>query len=483
MAAKVKFDRGAWWVFTHYQGKRKKKRIGPTKANKREAEQIARKINAALALGTFSTEQRRTLPCDAEIRRWHTAYAPTMKLSYRLSTESLIRIHLVPFFGSKDLRELREVDLLAFVRRKLEDGLAPRTIRNALAIVRRVLHLAQREGLVDRNPAARIGELMRRVGRQAATETEEAQFWRREEANRLIELARIHEPGFAPILVFFFSTGARRGEALGLRWEDVDFEGRSIRIRRSITRGKVTTPKSGRGRTVAMPHSLAETLFDLLAVRRRDAMGREWGDVPKYVFCSEAGAPLDSSNLSRAWNRLRRRAQTKGIRPLKLHSTRHTWATLALASGKSIRWVADQLGHADPAMTLRVYAHVLHEEEADLSFAEFGDPKRPYTAPRDEAESEEVANYPKTLAPPGGLEPPAYGLGNCCRGPVGAPGGPRGRPTWQSLAKRVLAGPRGSSRRSSRASVLRRWCMNRRLEVIRRPSPRDVRGGWATISA
>ena len=69
------------------------------------------------------------------------------------------------------------------------------------------------------------------------------------------------------------------------------------------------------------------------------------------------------------------------LRPLKLHCARHTWATFALQAGESIRWVADQLGHADPALTLRVYAHAMLEGEVDLSFAEFGSPRRPNTAP------------------------------------------------------------------------------------------------------
>ena len=83
MAAKVKWDRGAWWVFTHYQGKRKKKRVGATKAHKREAEQIARKINGALALGTFAPDptQKKSLPGDAELRGWLETYTPTMKLT------------------------------------------------------------------------------------------------------------------------------------------------------------------------------------------------------------------------------------------------------------------------------------------------------------------------------------------------------------------------------------------------------------------
>ncbi len=116
---------------------------------------------------------------------------------------------------------------------------------------------------------------------------------------------------------------------------------------------------------------MPEELVDLFASRRREALARGWPEVPPPVFCSEAGTPQDGGNLSRIWARFRRRFQAEGIRPLKLHAARHTWATLALESGKSIRWVADQLGHADPALTLRVYAHALPEEERDLGFADF----------------------------------------------------------------------------------------------------------------
>ena len=73
---------------------------------------------------------------------------------------------------------------------------------------------------------------------------------------------------------------------------------------------------------------------------------------------------------------MRRAAQKKGVRPLRLHDARHTFASLALASGKSVRWVADQLGHSNPELTLRVYAHALREEEQDLGFLDFDGTKR-----------------------------------------------------------------------------------------------------------
>ena len=123
-----------------------------------------------------------------------------------------------------------------------------------------------------------------------------------------------------------------------------------------------------------MSPGLGAALESLLALRRREALQRGWPSVPEWVFCSETGTALDGGNLSRAWYRLRRRAQTEGVLPLKLHSARHTWATHALQAGKSIRWVADQLGHADPALTLRVYAHAIREDESDVSFADFDAP-------------------------------------------------------------------------------------------------------------
>ncbi len=192
-----------------------------------------------------------------------------------------------------------------------------------------------------------------------------------EEVSTLLSLARKHETRFYPALYVLFSTGIRCGELLGLQWRDVDFERRKIQVRRAWVKGAMTSPKSGRGRSIAMTPGVGSLLLDLLGTRRREALARGWSEVPEFVFPAETGRPLDENNVERTWRRLRRRAQKAGVRPLKLHCTRHTWASFALASGKSVRWVADQLGHASPMLTLRTYAHAIREEEADLSFADF----------------------------------------------------------------------------------------------------------------
>ena len=102
MGAKVRWDRGAWWVVTHHRGKRHKKRLGPTKADKRRAEKAAEQIDAAIVLGVFkqqATSAEKPLACDQELRRWAVAYAPTMKRSYEMLNRSLIDRHLIPYFG------------------------------------------------------------------------------------------------------------------------------------------------------------------------------------------------------------------------------------------------------------------------------------------------------------------------------------------------------------------------------------------------
>ena len=129
-------------------------------------------------------------------------------------------------------------------------------------------------------------------------------------------------------------------------------------------------------------------------------------------FCSEAGTALDERNVLRWWKRVRRRAQKQGVRLLRLHAARHTFATLALQAGKSVRWVADQLGHADPALTLRVYAHSLASEGGDLAFTDFGTvtgaaesgSERLYPAPTVDGENAELRNLAKSLARPARLE-------------------------------------------------------------------------------
>ena len=409
MASKVVWYRNAWWIRTRWDGNKKiDRKVGPTQADRREAEKIAKQVNAKLLLGTFegSKSSEPKLRCGEALWEWLRTYSPTMKPSYENLCAGHIRNHLEPFFGTRDLRDIKEADLLKFIRVKLDAGLRPGTIKNSLSVLRRVYSLHVKEADLLRNPASGIGALIKRVDRRHAQESSEVEFWEQGEVETILQIANEHEPQFATLFHFLVATGARRGEALGLQWGDIDFATNSVSIRRAITGSGLTTPKSGRSRRLRMAPGLSESLFDLLSARRLQCIHRGWPELPAWVFCSEVGTAPDPANISRVWNRLRRRAEARGVRRLKLHCARHTWATRALGAGKSIKWVADQLGHADPALTLRVYAHAMKEEERDLSFAEFGGSKRLYPAPGEAGHAPKSAKSLNLMARREGFEPP-----------------------------------------------------------------------------
>ncbi len=379
MAAKLREKDGFYWVVVHHQGRRKWKKIGK---DKREAQKVVHKLNAQIAVGRFSMEASgKAQTVEEALLRWYEDYKPTFSSSFAEVADLNIRRHLIPFFGKLRVTELGERHLLQFVREKTapdsgDHPLQASTILNVLSVLRRVLALAVENEEVRRNPCRNLGRLLAKVKRQQAQQVSHVDAWSREEIVALLDVARSQEPGFHPLLAFLLSTGCRRGEALALKWQDVNFEGCRLLIRRALVRGRLGTPKSGKARPVVLSPALASVLRDLLSERRRACLRRGWSEVPEFVFCSETGGPLDERNVTRSWHRVRRKAQARGVRPLRLHDARHTFASLALASGKSVRWVASQLGHANPELTLRVYAHALREEETDLSFLDFGGTRR-----------------------------------------------------------------------------------------------------------
>ena len=379
MAAKLREKDGSYWVVVHHEGRRKWKKIGK---DKREALKVVHKVNAQLALGKFSMEPAQRVPTVEEaLERWYEDYKPTFSPSYAQLIELTIRCHLVPAFGPLRLSELEEGQILRFIAEATvgAEGKRPKkaaTLRSILAILRRALTVAVERGEIPQNPCRHLGRLLAKVKRQQSQEVEHVNAWSREEVATLLDVARAEEPDFYPLIGFLLSTGCRRGEALGLKWEDVDFTRKSILIRRALVRGQLGTPKSGRARSVVLSPALAQILRELLSERQRASLAGRWPEVPDFVFCTGKGGFLDEQNVGRSWRRLRRKAEAEGVRPLRLHDARHTFASLALAAGKSVRWVASQLGHSDPALTLRVYAHAMREEESDLSFLDFGGTKR-----------------------------------------------------------------------------------------------------------
>lgn len=157
------------------------------------------------------------------------------------------------------------------------------------------------------------------------------------------------------------ATGLRRGEALALRWPDVDLDAATVRVHATLSRTsrglEVGPPKTDRStRTVPLPRTTVESLrtHRTRQAEERLAAGPAWTDAG-FVFASEVGTPLEPRNVLRAFQVIARRVGLDGV---SLHTLRHSNASLLLAAGTHTKVVSEHLGHSSYAITADIYSHV-----------------------------------------------------------------------------------------------------------------------------
>jgi len=196
-----------------------------------------------------------------------------------------------------------------------------------------------------------------------------------DDTRALLVAADEHDPEFGALLRVLASTGARRGEVCGLRWSDVDLDGATAYIHRSIAAVPGGTfekdTKTHGARRIALDPATARVLQDHRArIEARAAMCDMPFNPNGFVFTvtADGSSPLHPDTVSAGFRRLCDRAGLAGVR---LHDLRHVHATQLLAAGVPVRTVSGRLGHANAATTLNVYAHFLEASDRDAA-AVFG---------------------------------------------------------------------------------------------------------------
>jgi integrase len=149
----------------------------------------------------------------------------------------------------------------------------------------------------------------------------------------------------------------REGEIIGLHPEDIDFSGGFIDVRRAIVKGRVTTPKSGKQRKVDMSHQLTEALKAHLHETKKETLRKGWKETPKWLFYNEMGNHLDPDHLRKRY--FYKCLDKAGLRRIRFHDLRHTYASLLLSQGESLAYVRDQLGHSNIGTTVDTYGHLV----------------------------------------------------------------------------------------------------------------------------
>ena len=293
-----------------------------------------------------------TITVAAYAERWLGLIASTVKPRTLASYTGMVRLHLLPAFGAWRVQHLDKGGIKSMLAGKLAAGLSRNTVRIIHATLRAMLRAAVDDGVMLLNPAEKLGRQLHLVLPKAVRQEEIKAMTREQRQRFLITAARV-TPRYYPLFFTLAGTGIRLGEALALQWDDIDGLAREIRVRRSLSRGEVGTPKAGHGRTVDLSQMLAETLGTLGQCRTREAPLLGWQTLPPWVFCTRAGTPMDESKVRRAMRHVLQEAKL----PLHFspHCLRHSYASLMLQQGESLTYVQRQLGHASINLTADTY--------------------------------------------------------------------------------------------------------------------------------
>ena len=334
-------------------GKRRRKYLYG-KTRKEVADQL-KLLHNDQAGGVNVTTDRQTV--KTFLARWLTEVAAHRnKLRTWEGYQRIVELYLNPYLGRILLTKLGPEHVQRMINTLVTRDLAPNTIRNIRAVLRRALNQALRWRLVTFN-AASLAEIPRieQEEMSALDEQQARALLRTLKGNRLEVLYRVG-----------LSLGLRRGEILGLRWIDVDFERATLSVAQTLQRTKAkglmfSTPKTkGSVRTIPMPRVLLAALK-----LHKERQAQEGVENPHgLVFISTKGTPLDPDDIT---HRFKAFVKAAGLpSEIHFHSLRHSCATLLLAQGVPMHVVKDILGHSQISTTMR-YAHPTEQTMRDAT--------------------------------------------------------------------------------------------------------------------
>ena len=264
---------------------------------------------------------------------------------------AVIKTYLPQHLLRRKLEDLSPSDLQELFNDMSERGLSPTTVRGFRAVLRRALNRAMKLELVGRNVATLV-DLPKPVRK-------EIRVLSPEEVRRFLEAAESDR--FKALWYVLVTTGLRPGEALGLKWEDLD--GNKLRVRRALVRisgqgWSLKETKTRRSRVVALPEMTIRALEEHRTRQKRERLQLGSSYVDRgLIFARSTGEPLESNNLKKRY--FKPILEAAGLPVIRLYDLRHTAATLRLVNGEHPKVVQEMLGHASITLTMDTYSHVL----------------------------------------------------------------------------------------------------------------------------
>ena len=255
-----------------------------------------------------------------------------------------VRIHLSPAFGDTPVGEITTHDVDAYAARRVRDeGAAPGSVNDELAILGVILKKSMEWGYAT--SIATRGATRPKVKRGEISVMSPSQ------ARRFLAVLPAR---WRPLYATAIMTGMRAGELAGLLEKDVDFEAHQIHVRRTLYKGRFQSPKTEKSvRSIDLPPTLEEMLSHWLVSEERPRTKEQ------FVVPSQMGRPLNMQTLAETV--FQPALAEAGIPRMRLHDLRHTYASLLIANGESLKYVQEMMGHTSIKVTVDTYGHLLRE--------------------------------------------------------------------------------------------------------------------------
>ena len=303
---------------------------------KKQAEQW--KIDQAVAEQTGEVFVTRDITFARWAEKWLQAYkaGKVSENTYRLTYENTVYSHLIPYFGSAKVKDIRPVDLQTFFAGKLD--YSDSMVKKMVMCLNGIFDSAVENGCCARSPMKSVNV----SGRDA----QQRRVYTDEQIARVKSLA--WDAGRYDVIVLL-ETGMRRGELLGLRWDDVDFKAMTYSVCRSIATHK------GGGVTVNLPkwNSFRTNPLTDEAAKALRMMPMEC----EYIFPTPSGEPQNPNTWSQKLKRFMKLVQESGCPALTAHELRHTYGTALRRRGVDIYTIQKVMGHRDIKVTSETYVH------------------------------------------------------------------------------------------------------------------------------
>ncbi|MBL3731825.1 site-specific integrase [Lysinibacillus sp. HST-98] len=341
---------------------------------RKEAELALARLKLDVANGTYKKERAETYQEVYDL--WVVQYENTVEESTFVKTTGIFKNHILPVMGNYKIEKIT-VDICQKHINKWAGKL--KKFRIVKSYAAKVLDFAMKRGFIQTNPFALVEMPTNLTKKTSVTnDDEDENFYTREQLVQFLTCLEQESnyKAFALFRLLAFS-GMRKGEALALTWNDLNFTTNELRINKAISRGKenqlyVKSTKTGVARTIKMDDKTMAILKEWKKKQKQDylILGFNTMQPKQLVFSNEQNEYLQPTK-TRKW--ILHVQQKYNLGAITTHGLRHTHCSLLFEAGASIKEVQDRLGHSDVQTTMNIYAHVTKKakEEAIQKFASY----------------------------------------------------------------------------------------------------------------